>query len=262
MPNDGEELNLFIDVGTNGEMVLGNNEWLVTCSCSAGPAFEGSGISCGMRAMEGAIDRVEIERESLKASYSVIDNVKPAGICGSGLICALSEMRDAGIIDRAGNMKSDYLIAPKEESAGGRDIVITESDVKNLLRAKAAIFAGIRTMLAQVQMDVTDISKIYIAGGFGNCINITDAVQIGMLPDLPQDRYEYVGNSCIKGAVMGLLSKDALSDMHELAGKMTYIELSIGNQFMDEFMSALFIPHTDFSLFPSLAQDDGQPGKG
>jgi len=138
------------------------------------------------------------------------------------------------------------------ESATGQDIVITEGDIKNLLRAKGAIFAGIRTMLQQVQLDISDITQVYIAGGFGKFINITDAVRIGLLPDLSEEKYEYVGNSCIQGASIGLLSLEALNEMEELADRMTYLELSIGNLFMDEFISAVFIPHTDLSLFPSL----------
>ncbi len=266
MPKDSDELSLFIDIGTNGELVLGNREWLVTCSCSAGPAFEGSGISSGMGAMDGAIDWIEIDPESFEANYRVIQNGKPLGICGSGLVYSLSEMLEAGIIDRAGkilmNRESkwlrngdegpEYILVTAEESGTGRDIVITEGDVKNLLRAKGAIFAGIRTMLQQVQLEVNDIKSVYIAGGFGKYINITDAVRIGLLPDLPEEKYEYVGNSCIQGAAIGLLSLEALESMDELADRMTYLELSIGNLFMDEFISAMFIPHTDLSLFPSL----------
>lgn len=266
MPKDSDEFSLFIDIGTNGELVLGSSEWLVTCSCSAGPAFEGSGISGGMRAMDGAIDWVEIDPDSLEANYRVIHGGKPLGICGSGLIYSLSEMLEAGIIDRAGKilMKkeskwirtgeegSEYLLVQAEESGTGRDIVITEGDIKNLLRAKGAIFAGIRTMLQQVQLDIGDMKSVFIAGGFGRYINITDAIRIGMLPDLPEEKYEYVGNSCIQGAAIGLLSMKALEEMEELASRMTYLELSIGNLFMDEFISAVFIPHTDLSLFPSL----------
>jgi uncharacterized 2Fe-2S/4Fe-4S cluster protein (DUF4445 family) len=196
----------------------------------------------------------------------VIQGGKPLGICGSGLIYSLSEMLEAGIIDRAGkilmNKESkwvrigiegpEYLLVDGSESGTGRDIVITEGDIKNLLRAKGAIFAGIRTMLQQVQLEVNDIKSVYIAGGFGRYINITDAVRIGLLPDLPEEKYEYVGNSCIQGAAIGLLSLEALESMEELADRMTYLELSIGNLFMDEFISAMFIPHTDLSLFPSL----------
>ena len=262
--NRSDKLTLFIDVGTNGELVLGNSEWLVACSCSAGPAFEGSGISCGMRAMDGAIDWIEIDRDTLEVSCRTIGGVKPQGICGSGLIYSLSEMMDAGIIDRAGQIIKhgsprlregsggmEYVLVYAADSGSGQDIVVTESDIKNLLRAKGAIFAGIRTMLQQLQLEVGSIERIYIAGGFGNYINITDAVNIGMLPDLPAERFEYVGNSCIQGAMLALLCREALEEAGELAAKMTYIELSLGNLFMDEFISAVFIPHTDLSLFPT-----------
>jgi Uncharacterized metal-binding protein len=260
-----DKLTLFIDVGTNGELVLGNNEWLVTCSCSAGPAFEGSGISCGMRAMDGAIDWIDIDRTTLEVSCRTIGDVKPLGICGSGLIYSLSEMMDAGIIDRAGQIMAfdspriregsggtEFVLVFAKDSGGGQDIVVTEGDIKNLLRAKGAIFAGIRTMLSQLQLDVSTIERVYIAGGFGNYINITDAVNIGMLPDLPSDMFEYVGNSCIQGAMLVLLCREALVEAGELAAKMTYIELSLGNLFMEEFISAVFIPHTDLNLFPTV----------
>ncbi|WP_005036683.1 ASKHA domain-containing protein [Holophaga foetida] len=260
-----EELTLFIDIGTNGELVLGNNDWLVTCACSAGPAFEGSGIACGMRAMEGAIDSLEIDRETLEAHCGTIGKIKPRGICGSGLICALSELKRAGIIDRAGKMLPhqnqrirlgsegmEYVLVWADESGSKQDIVITEGDIKNLLRAKGAILAGIRTMLNLVQLEMQDIARVYIAGGFGNYLNISDSVRIGLLPDLPREKFEYVGNSCIQGAMTVLLSQEGLAESLDLANRMTYLELSNGNQFMDEFISALFIPHTDLNLFPSL----------
>ncbi len=261
-----EALTLFIDIGTNGELVLGNKDWMVTCSCSAGPAFEGSGISCGMRAMDGAIDWIAIDHQSLEVQCKVIGDTKPLGICGSGLIYSLSEMMEAGIIDRAGKILTgkasgrirktsegrEYVLIYAEESGTGQDIVITEGDIKNLLRAKGAIFAGIRTMLQMVQLDTSAIERVYIAGGFGNDINLADAVNIGLLPDLPAEKYEYVGNSCIQGAMIVLLCREALAESEKLADGMTYLELSVGNQFMDEFISAMFIPHTDLSLFPTL----------
>lgn len=266
-----DKLTLFIDIGTNGELVLGNNEWMVTCSCSAGPAFEGSGISCGMRAMDGAIDWIYIDRESREIRCSTIGDTKPLGICGSGLINSLAEMADAGIIDRAGKIlenennrrirKSEdgmeYILVYAEDSGSGSDIVITEGDIKNLLRAKGAIFAGIRTMLQQVQMSLSDIQNVYIAGGFGKYIDITDAIKIGLLPDLPENMFEYVGNSSVQGAVIVLLYREALEEAEEIAGRMTYLELSVGNTFMDEFVSAIFIPHTDLYLFPSLMKSAG-----
>jgi uncharacterized 2Fe-2S/4Fe-4S cluster protein (DUF4445 family) len=265
MLTHSEELTLFIDIGTNGELVLGNSDWMVTCSCSAGPAFEGSGISCGMRAMDGAVDRIEIDGDSFEVRCKTIGDCKPVGICGSGLIYSLSEMMEAGIIDRAGQINEsissrrirkgsegpEYVLVFAEDSGTGQDIVVTGSDIKNLLRAKGAIFAGIRTMLQEVQLSVADIDRVYIAGGFGNYINITDAISIGLLPDLPVEKYEYVGNSCIQGAMIVLLCRAAYRETVEISGRMTYLELSAGNLFMEEFISAVFIPHTDLSLFPS-----------
>lgn len=258
-----EELVLFADIGTNGEMVLGNKDWMVACSCSAGPAFEGSGISCGLRAMDGAIDRIEIDEATFDVSCRTIGDIKPLGICGSGLIYSLSEMMRAGIIDRAGQINGgiqsgrirrgseglEYVLVFAAESGSGRDIVITDSDIKNLLRAKGAIFAGIRTMLKEIQLDFGDISKVYIAGGFGNYINITDAVNIGMFPDIPEDKYEYVGNSCIQGTMLAMVCREACREVNDIADKMTCLELSSGSTFMEEFIQALFIPHTDLDLF-------------
>jgi len=258
-----EELVLFADIGTNGEMVLGNNDWMVACSCSAGPAFEGSGISCGLRAMDGAIDRIEIDEATYDVSCRTIGNIKPLGICGSGLIYSLSEMMRAGIIDRAGQINGsilsrrirrgneglEYVLVFAGESGSSRDIVITDSDIKNLLRAKGAIFAGIRTMLKEVRLDFEDISKVYIAGGFGNYINITDAMNIGMFPAIPEDRYEYVGNSCIQGTMLAMVNREAYREVHDIADNMTCLELSLGSTFMEEFVQAMFIPHTDMELF-------------
>lgn len=270
MLTHSEKLTLFIDIGTNGELVLGNNEWMVACSCSAGPAFEGSGISCGMRAMDGAIDWIEIDDTSFEVQCKTIGGAKPMGICGSGLIYSLSEMMDAGIIDRAGQINEkvashrirngneglEYVLVYAGESGSGQDIVITESDIKNLLRAKGAIFAGIRTMLHEVQLDVGDIERVYIAGGFGHYINITDAINIGLLPDLPLDQFEYVGNSCIQGAMLVLLCQEAFDEAMEISDQITYLELSAGNLFMEEFVSALFIPHTNLELFGSRKEYD------
>lgn len=259
-------MSLLIDIGTNGEMVLGLGDSLVTCSCSAGPAFEGSGITYGMRAMQGAIERVEIHQETFEVSYTTIANADPVGICGSGLIDCLAKMRKTGIIDRAGKFHThistprmrvgetgpEFVLAWHHETDLDSDVVITEADVKNLLRAKGAVFAGIRTLLQVMGLQVEDIERIYVAGGFGNYLNIRDAIEIGLLPDLPTDRYQFIGNSSVKGACMALLSQKAWAEVEDLAGMMTYIELSVGNMFMDEFISSLFIPHTDMTLFPSV----------
>ncbi len=258
-----DKLTLFIDIGTNGELVLGNRDWMVTCSCSAGPAFEGSGISCGMRAMNGAIDRVEIDHGTLQVKIWVIGNEKPVGICGSGLICIVAELREAGIIDRSGKINLDlknrrirtnggemeYVLAFADEYGSEKDVAITENDIKNILRAKGAVFAGIRTMLKLVNLNMEDIERVFIAGGFGSFINITDAVDLGLLPELHLEKYKYAGNTSIHGAVMVMLSRSALEETNTISDGMTYLELSIGNVFMDEFISALFIPHTNLELF-------------
>jgi len=260
-----DDLTLFIDIGTNGEIVLGNKDWLVTCASSAGTCFEGGGINSGMRAMSGAIERIDIDTQTLDINYKVIGDTPPIGICGSGLVDCLAKLRKAGIIDRTGNFQfqnserykvtSDdkiFVLAWSYESGTGKDIIITENDVKNLIRAKGAIYAGIRSLLNSVGIEIDIIKKIIIAGGFGNYLNIKDSIQIGLLPDLQEDRYNFIGNSSLKGAILGLLSQDAWKEALELSHKITNIELSVGNKFMDEFVSALFLPHTDLTLFPSV----------
>lgn len=261
-----DEITLFIDIGTNGEMVLGNRDWLVTAACSAGPAFEGGGITFGMRAMKGAIERVQVDPKTCEVEVSTIGNLKPMGICGSGLIDCLAKFLEAGIIDRAGKLQADirsprlregddgpeFVLVYGKDSECGKDIVITENDIKNLLRAKAAVFAGIRCLLNATQLPLEAIDRVLIAGGFGNYINVRDAVTIGLLPDLPPEKYAFVGNSSVKGARQVLLSRDAYLNAQDLGKKMTYLELSAGNDFMEEFVSATFLPHTDMSLFPSV----------
>jgi uncharacterized 2Fe-2S/4Fe-4S cluster protein (DUF4445 family) len=262
-----EELTLFIDIGTNGEMVLGNKDWLMCCACSAGPAFEGGGITFGMRAMPGAIEQVYIDKKTFEVTYKTVGDKAPIGICGSGLIDCLAKLRAAGIIDRSGKMQDvetprirrrddgpEFILAFKEESGINKDVVITESDIKNLIRAKGAIFAGVRIMLSMADLPIEAIDQILIAGGFGNYLNIPDSIRIGLLPDLPQEKFDFIGNSSLKGAHLVLLSRKALGYVGDLARSMTYLELSLGNAFMDEYVSALFLPHTDLSLFPSVKE--------
>ncbi|TDA70528.1 MAG: DUF4445 domain-containing protein [Clostridia bacterium] len=263
---ESDALTLFIDIGTNGEMVLGNRDWMISCSCSAGPAFEGGGITFGMRAMKGAIERATIDPQTYEVEVQAISGYRPIGICGSGLIDLLAKLRRAGLIDRTGQFTRDtvtprlrqtdedteFVLVWGSETECGKDIVITESDIKNILRSKGAVFAGIQSLLKAVQLDVHDIDRLLIAGGFGNYLNIHDAIQIGLLPDLPVEKYAFVGNTSVKGAKLALLSRPALEAAQELARKMTYLELSAGSSFMDEFVSALFLPHTDLSLFPSV----------
>jgi len=259
------ETGLFIDIGTNGEIVLGNQDWLMACACSAGPCFEGGGITCGTRAVPGAIERVRIDPGTFDVETVTVGGQPATGICGSGLVDCLAALLDAGVIDRAGKFLDpdtprrrdgdegpEFILVPADESGTGGDIIITQNDVKNLLRAKGAIYAGIRSLLQSVSMDVGDIDRVYIAGGFGNYLNVHDAVRIGLLPDIPRDRFRFVGNTSAKGARLALLSRQARGHAAELARKMTYLELSVGNRFMEEFTSALFLPHTDLSQFPSM----------
>ncbi len=264
-----DEITLFLDIGTNGELVLGNREWLLSCACSAGPAFEGSETTSGVRAMKGAIEKFTPANNSKGFNYQTIGGEKPLGICGSGFISLLSTLSDAGILERNGTfntekIKSSHLREPdgerelilvdEKETRGGEDIVIRESDLDNLLRAKAAIFAGIRVMLGKVSLEPSLIENILVAGGFGNHLPLQEAIKIGLLPDVSKNKFSFLGNTSLTGAQLYLLSRQARENASELAAKMTYLELSKGNEFTEEFISARFIPHTDFSLFPSVEQ--------
>lgn len=264
--DDAEAITLFLDVGTNGETVLGNRDWLVTCACSAGPAFEGAGMEYGMRATQGAIEEVWINDKTYEARYRVIGGGKPKGICGSGLISLLAEMFLAGIVDKSGNINlslptkrvregkhgPEYVIACGEETDSGQDIVITHVDIDNLLRAKAAIYAGFTVLARQVGFDLEDVDKILIGGSFGKYINVEKAIQIGLLPDIPWERFIFLGNTSVRGAYYALLDQQALERIEKIARRMTYIELSADNAFYEAFTSALFLPHTDLSKFPSV----------
>ena len=264
-----EAVSLFIDIGTNGEIVLGNKDWLVTAACSAGPAFEGSGIKFGMRAMEGAIEEVEISPKTYEVNYRVIGDVKPIGICGSGMIDILAEMYLCGVIDQKGKIREEigskrirrgengleYVLAWRVESAINKEIVITEVDLDNLIRAKAAIYAGFATLLSHMGMGFGDVHKLYIAGGFGRYIDVERAITIGMLPDLPVDKFQFLGNTSIMGAYYGLLCDRLRHEAEEIAKRMTYVELSVSHSFMDEYMSALFLPHTNLNAFPTVRRE-------
>lgn len=260
-----DKLSLLIDVGTNGEIVLGRKDWLVACACSAGPAFEGGEVSCGMRAMEGAIERLRIN-DDLSTTYKVIGGGRPAGICGSGLIDLLAEMYSKGIIDRkariqdlkSGRIRSadagrEYVIERREALAGNAptDLVIADADLQNLLRTKAAIYGACATLLRKMGEKPEDIANIIIAGGFGYHLDIGRAISIGMFPDVPMERYRFIGNGALGGARLALLSERHRREMLEVFDMMTYIELSVDDDFYSEFSSALFIPHTDLARFPN-----------
>jgi len=256
------EIALFMDIGTNGEIVIGNNEWLMTAACSAGPCFEGSGIRCGMRATKGAIEAVTFGTDSGEPALSVIGDGRPVGICGSGMIDAIAGMYQAGIIDQKGKLVRERAGERFREGPEGpeyvlymdrgSDVVLTEVDIENILRAKAAIYAGVSLLMKEVGLTPDVIEKVYIAGGFGNYLDITKGIMLGMLPDLPEERFAFLGNTSIAGAYLALLSEDMRKEIEEIASRMTYIELSTAGGYMDEYMSAMFLPHTDISLFPSV----------
>ena len=235
-----EGLSILVDIGTNGEIVLAGEGFMVACSCSAGPAFEGSGISCGSRAVSGAVDSVYYHNGHMV--YDVIGgyNVKAASLCGSGLISLMSALLKKGDIDRSGRFT-----AGEKEFALTPDVVITQADIFNLIRSKAAIFAGMRILAGHMEFELSDISNVYIAGGFGRGLNVEYAVDIGMLPPLPKESFSFVGNSSLAGALIVL--NDRMADTLGVAESILNLELSIDNRFMDEFTKACFLPHTDWA---------------
>ena len=259
------ELSLFIDLGTNGELVFGNNEFLMSCACSAGPAFEGGDISCGMRATDGAIEACTIDKDTMEPTMTVVGNVPPAGICGSGIIDIIAELFRCGIINGKGKFVREgqrvlhdehgmgsFVLAWQKDTGGVKDVVINEVDIDNFIRAKGAIFSATQTMLHSLGFDASVIERVYVAGGIGSGINMKNAVTIGMFPDIPLDEFHYIGNSSQAGAYAMLLSGQAREKVMELASSMTYLELSNEPGYMDEFVAACFLPHTDASLFPSV----------
>ncbi|MFN3740728.1 MAG: ASKHA domain-containing protein, partial [Thermodesulfovibrionales bacterium] len=259
------EISLFMDIGTNGEIVVGNNEWLMTAACSAGPCFEGSGIKSGMRATKGAIEQIRFNPSTLEPEFSVIGDARPIGICGSGMIDAMSEMFIKGIIDQKGKFirtRTDRIREGEEgleyvfyeDTRSNIKVVLTEPDIENIMRAKAAIYAGVSLLLKEAGLDLNSIEKVYIAGGFGNYLNPKKAILLGMLPDLPVERFVFLGNTSIAGAYLCLLSKRMRQEAEEISQKMTYMELSVSRGFMDEYLSALFLPHTELERFPSVME--------
>lgn len=262
------ELSLFIDLGTNGELVFGNNEFLMSCACSAGPAFEGGDISCGMRATDGAIEACTIDKDTLEPTLTVVGGEAPAGICGSGIIDIIAELFRTGAINGKGKFirenprilhdehgMGSYVIAWQKDTGGIKDVVINEVDIDNFIRAKGAIFSATQTMLQSLGFDASAIERVYVAGGIGSGINMKNAVTIGMFPDIPLDHFHYIGNSSQAGAYAMLLSSEAREKVFELGRSMTYLELSNEPSYMDEFVAACFLPHTDRSLFPSVSQE-------
>ena len=267
---NSEEMTLFIDLGTNGEIVFGNQDFLMSCACSAGPAFEGGDISCGMRATDGAVEAVVIDKATMEPTLTIVgdEGQKPVGICGSGIIDIIAELFRCEIINARGLFSREgkrvardehgmgrYILAFAEETETGREVSINEVDIDNFIRAKGAIYSGIDTLLQSVDMTPECIEKVVVAGGIGSGINMKNAIRIGMLPDVELEKYHYIGNSSLTGAYAMVMSEEANDKCHEVGANMTYLELSTYPGYMDSFVAACFLPHTDANRFPSASQN-------
>lgn len=262
------KLTLFIDIGTNGEIVVGNRDWMACAACSAGPAFEGGGIRFGMRATHGAIEDAGINPETFEPMIMTVGLVKPKGICGSGLINLLASFMETGLITPDGKFREDldtprirqgdsgreYVLAWAAETQIDQDIVLSEVDIDNLMRAKGAMFAGYVTLLEGVGLQITDLEQVILAGAFGSFINIENAIMIGLLPDLPLENYQFVGNGSLLGATCMAFSREMLEEERRVALMMTNFELSDTPGYMDRYIAALFLPHTQMDFFPSVTE--------
>jgi len=268
-----DDVTLYVDLGTNGEIVLGNREWLTSASCSAGPAFEGGAVKCGVRAMPGAVIEFRIDPRTYRHMIVTMGQIRPIGICGVGLIDIIAELFTKGMLEPNGSFRTDlpterirsrsgeneYVVVDAANSGTGMDIVLTESDIVNVLRAKAAIYAGIMTLLESVSLEASDLSRIIVSGGLGNFLELEKCIQVGLFPDLPRERFSYVGNGSLIGARLVSMSREMLGNAEKIANRITNIELIENRMFMDHYVSAKFIPHTDTSRFPSVRRWSSQP---
>ncbi|MCJ8502064.1 ASKHA domain-containing protein [Desulfatitalea alkaliphila] len=261
-----EALTLFMDIGTNAEVVIGNKDWMACAACSAGPAFEGGGIQFGMRAAKGAIEDFSIDPETLEPMLMTIGNVRPKGICGSGLIIIVATLFEMGVIDNQGKFDRDlntpriratdniyeYVLAFADQTQIDRDITINEIDIENLIRAKGAIYSGCTTLLKEVGMQLDDVEQILLAGGFGSYVDLERAMIIGLLPEVAPEKVVYVGNSSLLGARMSALTNSVRQQVVGVTNMMTNFELSETPSYMDNYVASLFLPHTDMDRFPRL----------
>jgi uncharacterized 2Fe-2S/4Fe-4S cluster protein (DUF4445 family) len=270
-----DELSLLLDIGTNGEVVVGNKDFMVACSASAGPAFEGGSVTCGMRATFGAIDSIRILPHGLAVSATTIDDGPPQGLCGTGLIDALAQMLLVGLLDRSGGFqvqraperfrtceedgRPELVLVPARDSGSSRDVVIRQTDIENLIRTKGAIYAAADSLVRSLGLSFADIQKLYIAGAFGNKLDVASCITIGLLPDMPTDRIQFIGNSSAAGSKLAMLSRRMMDEVHEIRDRITYQELMVDPGYMENFTSACFLPHTDVTRFPTvLSKLDGR----
>jgi uncharacterized 2Fe-2S/4Fe-4S cluster protein (DUF4445 family) len=261
-----DDVAMMIDIGTNTEIVVGDRNKLTACSCASGPAFEGAHIKNGMRAATGAIERVYIDPDTFKIGYETVDNAKPSGVCGSGVVDAVAEMLKRRVIDSSGKIKTklglpnisvkngipELVLAGPSETASGHEIVVTQEDIRQIQLAKAAIFSGISVLMRQLEITTRDISKIFFAGAFGTYVDPQSARVIGMYPDVPLSRVQFVGNAAGSGARMALMSLKMRRKAGEISEKVHYIELGADANFQNEFLNATFLPHKNLELFPSV----------
>ncbi len=261
-----EELTLYMDIGTNAEIVIGNKDWLACAACSAGPAFEGGGVKFGMRATKGAIEDFSIDPVTFEPMNITIGNVRPKGICGSGLITMVATLFEADVINNLGKFNRDlntrriretdgiyeYVLAWASETQIDRDVVLTEPDIDNLIRAKGAIYSGCMTLLEEVGLTVQNLERIILAGGFGSFVDLEKSITIGLLPEIDLDKITFIGNGSLLGAKMSCLTNRIRRDVVEVTRKMTNFELSETGSYMENYIAALFLPHTDMNNFPKV----------
>ncbi|MFC1584071.1 ASKHA domain-containing protein [Fibrobacterota bacterium] len=257
---NSEKMSLLVDIGTNGEIIVGNREWMMSCSASAGPALEGASVECGMRAEEGAIEKVSVKRGRL--CFETIGNVPPRGICGSGIIDLISVMLERKIINRSGKIvdgppdrikKKDgirqYVLLKRNEKRNKSMIFISEADIENIITAKAAIFAAMKIMLHRLDMQFSDIDVFFLAGAFGKHININNAINIGLIPNIPRERVKFAGNTSLMGAKIAALHREGFKKTREIEENTTYYDLMGADDYVEEFQKAMFLPHTDIEYF-------------
>ena len=264
--NQQQGVSILVDVGTNAEVVLGNREWLVACAGAAGPALEGGVAGMGMMAGPGAIDKVMIHPDTHDFKWSTIDSLPPVGICGSGLIDLVAQLYLAGMIDLRGKyvpekcgdriqevdgMRRLVVVFP-EDSGTGKALTFSQAEINALMRSKAAMYTILTTVIRMIHLDWKDFRRFYVAGTFGSYINPRSAIVIGMLPDLPLHDYETLGNTSLAGATLALLSLGKREEAEKIRNRVTYVEMNVNQEFMNQFSAAKFIPHTDGSLFPSV----------
>jgi uncharacterized 2Fe-2S/4Fe-4S cluster protein (DUF4445 family) len=261
---------ILVDVGTNAEVVLGNENWLIACAGAAGPALEGGVTRMGMTAGPGVIDQIGVDSNTLEFNIHTIEELPPKGICGSGVIDLAAQLFLSGMIDSRGKLVPaacgskireidgllHLIVVPAAKAATGSDLTISQADLDSLIRSKAAMYTILETLTGSVGIAPEDLESFYVAGTFGSLINSESAITIGMLPDLPLDRYKPLGNSSLGGATLALKTDKYHQDIEQIRDRITYLELNVNQDFMNRFSAAKFLPHTNPKLFPSVKVGD------